>query len=273
MASTASTKVPPLLEPYLDLPPEAALVLLTNVLGASANWLVLRWVYALLRNRPRVDGGTDDTAVVLCSFLRDGAFWREGAGKMGLDLDALSRSKRFIFVDGLTGLYVPDGEPSTGGGRDHVLRGGKVEDVNKGVEKAIVEISREGRKVVLLMDGMDAWLAMGGAGVLAVTNVLSSWRERVHATVMAVSADDPLLHAQNTTLEKQHAAFALGLAHEARIVMALRLLDTGTARDVSGVVRVTGGGKADESEGGNGETEYLYYVGGDGGVKVFERGA
>ncbi|KAH0596822.1 hypothetical protein MHUMG1_05130 [Metarhizium humberi] len=172
---------------------------------------------------------------------------------MGLDLDAVNRSKRFIFVDGLTGLYVPNGEPSTGGGRDHVLRGGKMDDVKKGVEKAINEISKEGRKVVLLVDGMDAWLAMGGVGALGAVNVLSSWRERVHATVVAISADDPLLHAQNTTLEKDHAAFALSLAHEARIVMALRLLDTGTARDVSGVVRVTGGGKVDEDEAGKGE--------------------
>lgn len=214
----------------------------------------------------------------------------------------MNRSKRLIFVDGLTGLYVPNGEPSTGGGRDHVLRGGKMDDVKKGVEKAINEISKEGRKVMLLVDGMDAWLAMGGVGALGAVNVLSSWREvslylsplpylpgeiccrgnhrgqanstqRVHATVVAISADDPLLHAQNTTLEKDHAAFALSLAHEARIVMALRLLDTGTARDVSGVVRVTGGGKADEDEAGKGEGEFLYFVGGDGGVRVFERGA
>lgn len=86
---------------------------------------------------------------------------------------------------------------------------------------------------------------------------------------MAVSADDALLHTQITTLEKDHAAFTLSLAHEARTVMALRLLDTGTARDVSGVVRVTGGGKGD----GKGDEEYLYFVGGDGGVRVFERGA
>lgn len=81
MASAASTKVPPLLEPYLRLPPEASLVVLTSVLGASANWLVLRWVYSLLKNGQK-DEGTEDTAVVLCSFLRDGAFWREGASKM-----------------------------------------------------------------------------------------------------------------------------------------------------------------------------------------------
>lgn len=89
----------------------------------------------------------------------------------------MSRSKRFIFVDGLSGLYVPDGEPATGGGRDHVLRGGKVDDVRKGLEKAIADVGRDGRKVVLMVDGMDAWLAMGGVGALGALNVLNSLRE------------------------------------------------------------------------------------------------
>lgn len=47
----ASARIPPLLEPYLRLPPEAALVVLTSVLGCSANWLVLRWAYGLLSGR------------------------------------------------------------------------------------------------------------------------------------------------------------------------------------------------------------------------------
>lgn len=51
-------------------------------------------------------------------------------------------------------------------------------------------------------------------------------------------------------------------------VMGLRLLDTGTARDISGILRITRGPEGDDVE----EKEVLYYVGGDGGVRVFERG-
>lgn len=95
-------------------------------------------------------------------------------------------------------------------------------------------------------------------------------QQKVHATILTVSADEPLVSSQTTTLEKEHAAFALSLAHEAEAVLSLRLLDTGTAKDVSGVVRITrgGGGLERAIE----EREYLYHVGGDGGVKVFERG-
>jgi elongator complex protein 6 len=70
-----------------------------------------------------------------------------------------------------------------------------------------------------------------------------------------------------------------------RRIMGVRVLDTGVARDVSGVVRVTEqrvgwmdlglGNEGDEKkdgESGKGK-EFLYQIKGDGSVKVFERGA
>lgn len=87
---------------------------------------------------------------------------------------------------------------------------------------------------------------------------------------MTLAADEPLVAGQATTLEKEHAALVLSAAHEAEMVLSLRLLDTGTAKDVSGVVRITRGGG--EPSRNVEEKEYLYFVGGDGGVRVFERG-
>jgi elongator complex protein 6 len=60
--------------------------------------------------------------------------------------------------------------------------------------------------------------------------------------------------------------------------MSLRPLDTGKARDVSGVVRVSRGGawdddvEEDEEKEEQKELEALYFVQNDGGVRVFERG-
>lgn len=87
---------------------------------------------------------------------------------------------------------------------------------------------------------------------------------------MFVNADAPLLEHPRTQLETEHAAFVVGLAHGAAWVVALRMLDTGVARDVSGVVRITrgGGGGGEEKEK---EKEVLYYVA-DGTVEVFDRG-
>lgn len=70
----------------------------------------------------------------------------------------------------------------------------------------------------------------------------------------------------------------VGLAHQADLLIQLRQLDTGAAEDISGVLRVTRGPgmEEDEEEEGNWvgwrEMEVLYYVRGDGSVKVWERG-
>ena len=84
------------------------------------------------------------------------------------------------------------------------------------------------------------------------------------------------MEVQRTPLEVNHAAFVMWVAHQAVVVMETRALDTGTAKDVTGVLRITRGPatntNAETEMGKFMEKEVLYYVGGDGGVRVFERG-
>lgn len=94
-----------------------------------------------------------------------------------------------------------------------------------------------------------------------------------------MAADSPLIHNATTSeaqmatpMETEHAAFAIGLAHRARSVLQLRTLETGAARDVSGVLRINRGGGWDVVEDSLDERELLYHVQRDGGVKVFGRG-
>lgn len=86
-----ASQIPPLLESYLSLPPETSQIVLTGILGASTNWLTLRYLYSLLRPataaaRPDRDGDADgageDVKVLLVSFMRDYSFWKEGAGRL-----------------------------------------------------------------------------------------------------------------------------------------------------------------------------------------------
>ena len=96
-----ASRIPPLLESYLSLPPEASQVVLTGILGASTNWLVLRSLYSLLNpaggrttttttTTQRRDGvptetgdeQEEDVKVLLVSFMRDYAFWKDGAGRL-----------------------------------------------------------------------------------------------------------------------------------------------------------------------------------------------
>ncbi|KAK3365081.1 hypothetical protein B0T24DRAFT_422530 [Lasiosphaeria ovina] len=322
---TSRISSPALLEPYLGLPEEAALVVITGVLGASTNWLVLRYLHSLLKPAPQArppppapTGGADDTTttghhfpgeprteqdgggegevcVLLVSFLRDFRFWKESAGRLGLDLDGLVRRGRLGFVDGLSGLFSPvtaaavihsGDRTAQSGGVSATLTSPLIADVGRVLQAAVDELQAKAAaalsdsgtgnvkpRVVLVVDQLDFLLAAraeSSASGQDIQNVLLDLREKIHATILTLSADEPLVISQTTGLEKEHAAFILSLAHEAWAVLSLRLLDTGVAKDVSGVVRITPGG--DGSGKKVDEKEFLYHVGGDGGVRVFERG-
>jgi elongator complex protein 6 len=92
-----ASQIPRLLESCLSLPPETSQIVLTGILGASTNWLTLRYLYSLLRpataaaTATRLDrdgdadpgaGGGEHVKVLLVSFMRDHAFWKEGAGRL-----------------------------------------------------------------------------------------------------------------------------------------------------------------------------------------------
>lgn len=143
------------------------------------------------------------------------------------------------------------------------------------------------RNVVLILDNLDVLLALTLASAQQLNNLLLKLRSIAHSTVLVCSADLPLLSAATSTpeymptpIEAESAAFVVQQAHSAYIVMGVRELTTGAAKDVSGVLRVTRGGAASSDwEEGDGaeealkELEALYLVQRDGNAKVFERGA
>jgi len=100
---------------------------------------------------------------------------------------------------------------------------------------------------------------------------------------MSLAADSPLsaVTSVSTPIERNHAGLLIGAAHQARLTMSMRLLDTGFAGDVSGLLRITRGG---EGYGGTGDEktklndtseadgkELLYHITAAGNVRVFER--
>lgn len=170
---------PPLLEPYLRLPQEASLTLLSGVLGASTNWLVHRYLLSILassssssssqsftssssltRLSSGVRGSQDDddesdaglrphtTSVVFVSFLRDYAFWKDGCKRLGLDLDQVGKKGAFVFVDGLTGLFTsssPSGHDRRPSGQveipgQKVLLGATADQLRRTLEDAVAHV-------------------------------------------------------------------------------------------------------------------------------------
>lgn len=164
----------------------------------------------------------------------------------------------------------------------------------------------------MAIDGLDLLLALAppeaGVSPLTLSSFLLNLRSSLpgrHSTVLTISADAPLLHNASagdaTPLELSHRQFLTITAHQADWVVQLRGLDTGAARDVSGVLRISngggggGGGPAGDGEinqgrGGRGKgkeaeeevvqrredgkagREWLYQVKSDGSVRVWTRG-
>lgn len=85
LQSTSSSKIPSLLEPHIlsgaATRDDGSLTVLTSVQGATSNWLVVRYLYALLAMKNNSEP-TEEAGVLLVSFLRDGNFWKEGCLRM-----------------------------------------------------------------------------------------------------------------------------------------------------------------------------------------------
>ncbi|EXJ79595.1 hypothetical protein A1O3_07874 [Capronia epimyces CBS 606.96] len=150
-----------------------------------------------------------------------------------------------------------------------------------------------GEKPLILIDGIDFLLAsQPSVSPVELQSFLATLRTKCHGLMLTCQADSPLLHWSSTSgpghetpLERNHAHFLTGLAHSARWVFQLRGLDTGSAKDVSGVIRVSRGGDrgmydgvgVDDSPDRSREQdladgEWLYQLQGDSAVRVWARG-
>ncbi|KAE8374404.1 hypothetical protein BDV26DRAFT_284283 [Aspergillus bertholletiae] len=344
--------LPPLLAPYVSSLPQSSLTVLSSVLGATGNWLVLRFLYAALSapsNSETVFGlngsdGMKNRKVVLVSFLRGWEFWRSEAKRLGLDLARRTDKRQFAFIDGLSELFYNPAtatatpqtslsgttaprtvlpvrsqpgplpartpHPASRPGnvntnpasreigpvkRLHLSGNGTaaLDALERDIATVINQLKApapgdaEEPEVLLIVDQPDLLLAATGPskgiGATEMGDWLMGLQQNAHATILTLSSDSPLIHNASasapqpaTPLETEHAAFAIGSAHKAQMVMQLRNLETGAARDVSGVLRVSKGGAWGQNdvgaEGNWEEREVLYFIQRDGGVSVFGRG-
>ena len=205
--------------------------------------------------------------MVLVSWLRNASWWHEAARKLGLDFSKVK------IIDAL----------STGLGLS-MTSSDAIDIVEKTILGAVSTSSDDpalgvtgtiSKCILLILDGVDLLLAATDLPELATEEMILGMREHVHAIVLTASADRSLIDSPSTPLDTKHASLVMGLMHQASSVISVRELDTGVAKDVSGVVRITkGAGFWDEDSTSEEwqEKECLYFVRGDGRAKVFERG-
>ncbi|KAF2867201.1 hypothetical protein BDV95DRAFT_671396 [Massariosphaeria phaeospora] len=346
-----SSRIPPLLQPCIRLPKDKSILLVTSTLGASANWLIIRFICDALSSTAK-DGGLSDEIntlgeggvnIILVSWMQEWEFWKQEARKGGgLDLDRAKREGRMAFVDGLRALFLPDGgeknenipvtkttqtppvrtlpggipargpaavparttpsastiparnlpeqtSASTKQGH-YTLCSPDLAHLKSTIQTAVAHLtptstSTTTTKTLLILDTPSILLATTPTiSPSSLTSLVLTLHTTLPHILVHSHADDPLLSLSTPPqpLELAHHNFVVKVAHMSRRVLSVRVLDTGVARDVSGVLRVTENkvglgdlrvkGKEEEEDDGNGGREVLYYVKGDGSVRVFERG-
>jgi len=175
--------------------------------------------------------------------------------------------------------------------RHYILKTLEITDIKTTVSSALSSLAAPTteRKTLLIFDNPDLLLALNPT--ITPTSFTSLLLElhtlpTVSHILTHIQADNPLLSLSTPPqpLEIAHHNLLVKCAHMSRRILGVRVLDTGVARDVSGVVRITEqrshflgsgpnrAGRKDEGDDGRGK-EFLYQVKGDGSVKVFERGA
>ncbi|KAI5292984.1 hypothetical protein KEM52_005927, partial [Ascosphaera acerosa] len=151
--------------------------------------------------------------------------------------------------------------------------------------KATKTDEAHGSEVLLIVDHPDLLLATAEAeytGSAELCDAIGELREAAHATLVTLFADSPLIHAPDRTpLSTSSASFLASMAYQADVLLQLRCLETGFAKDVSGVIRISKGGQAAHSarwtaspqtQQGLEEKELLYDLRSDGSVVLFGRG-
>jgi elongator complex protein 6 len=136
-----------------------------------------------------------------------------------------------------------------------------------------------GQETVLILDSLDVPLATESTSSGFILTHVTQWRQQAYATIVTIAVDGlatasaaDLSHstapggASNLLLQQQQ--LVLSVTHQADTVFSTRPLDTGRAKDVSGVVRIT------PRTGSLGDMELLYFVelGNAKSVEVWERG-
>jgi len=200
------------------------------------------------------------------------------------------KSKQLLYVDGLNDGQTHGGNASSTVATPVSSQTGSVETLfSTELKKALTSapppsttstsVPGADPSTILVIDGIDFLLASDPKiDTVWLQRLLFDSHNKVRSMVVTCSADSPLLHHHGdsaTKLEQTHATFTTSLAHTSSLIMQVRALDSGAAKDVTGVLRISKGGGYNLDDQTNmdvNEGEWLYHVKGDGSVRVWSRG-
>ncbi|KAI9888773.1 MAG: hypothetical protein M1814_006278 [Vezdaea aestivalis] len=153
------------------------LTLVTSVLNASSNWFFLHLLQGSFKEK-HISEPQD--VVVMFSFMRSWAFWKDCALKMGVDLDQAKHKGKLWFVDGLASS-LPSSKLPQASERPHLPDDRNIsqaiDDLSTSIEKAGAAASNQS-KLIILIDQIDGLLAASSTlRAVDIESKISTWRE------------------------------------------------------------------------------------------------
>jgi elongator complex protein 6 len=209
----------------------------------------------------------------------------------GLDIQRLIDDKRLIYIDGLNVHDLPSNSQTPATSLDSLSLDSLKTSLSKSLQTISATAKESQHQPTLIIESLDFLLAASPPDAHVDATAIQQFTMKLQAQcrnlVLGTSADSPLLHNRHEAsmpLEREHGALVATLAHQASLVYQLRGLDTGAARDITGVMRISRGGGYFDGGGGGGDEgvvevgevveggEWLYQWKGDGSVRLWSRG-
>lgn len=139
-------------------------------------------------------------------------------------------------------------------------------DVHAGSLAAMASKITSCKASVIVMETVDIFIATGIASAHDLAQFLYSVRGTDSSSLFVSCYSDNALINSDGSLAEAQTAFLTELFMQASLIITMRPMPTGRADDVTGILRLSNGGRGDQAR----EAEYLYLVKGDS-AKVFHR--
>lgn len=229
---------------------EPLLGLITHTQGTSPSWLINLLIENSLYGTCVINHEKNqhreiraDTVVV--SFLHDYEYYEKELRRNGIELND---NKQFHFIDLFTDLFQKISTP---------------ESIAKLFDQIATQIQGfSQKKSVIFIEGIEFLLAATNITSIQLLNQVNKLVKLSNAVFVISSTDKELIDAHNGNQnlpEFKTLDFVIRLIHRSNVVLGLRPLETGRAKDITGTLTISKGTIPFESLVVS-EKEYLYFI-------------
>ncbi len=276
------------------------LSLITSIEGVNPSWLINTLIESIIYDSCSLNRGlrkndelklshkTRGIPIIIISFINDFNYFKKNLIKFGIDLDKLNG--KIIIIDCLTNLFMKiDNDGIRGNGIQNNYKPGPFQDIDDLFKQLYTIISKltptssnsNNNKPAIILEAPDILLSSNLFNSKQLLKLMFSLQKVSSSLYVSLNIDEELIdidkHPEQTSIEFQQYDFLVHMIHRASLIIGLKPLETGRAKDVTGILRISRGtvplsiDENDEKINEIQEREYFYLVNGDAQVQLFFR--